>query len=58
LAGQWNKKFKTPFKHWVSGFKEGTLLDGTMIPVKNGSGRIKFGTESSGGFRNCTVANC
>jgi polygalacturonase len=42
----------------VSGFKEGTLLDGTMIPVKNGNGRIKFGTESSGGFRNCTVANC
>ena len=42
----------------VSGFKEGTLLDGTMKPVKNGNGRIKFGTESSGGFRNCTVANC
>ena len=41
-----------------SGFKEGTLLDGTMKPVKNGNGRIKFGTESSGGFRNCTVANC
>jgi polygalacturonase len=42
----------------VSGFKEGTLLDGTMKSVKNGNGRIKFGTESSGGFRNCTVANC
>jgi polygalacturonase len=42
----------------VSGFKEGTLLDGTMVPVKNGNGRIKFGTESSGGFRNCTVSNC
>ncbi len=42
----------------VSGFKEGTLLDGTMKPVKNGNGRIKFGTESSGGFRNVTVANC
>ena len=42
----------------VSGFKEGTLLDGTMKPVKNGNGRIKFGTESSGGFRNCTIANC
>ncbi|MEO5714874.1 MAG: glycoside hydrolase family 28 protein [Luteolibacter sp.] len=41
----------------VSGFKEGTLLDGTMVPVKNGNGRIKFGTESSGGFRNCTVSN-
>jgi polygalacturonase len=42
----------------VSGFIEGTLLDGTMKPAKNGTGRIKFGTEASGGFRNCTVANC
>ncbi len=42
----------------VSGFKEGSFLDGKMIPVKNGNGRIKFGTESSGGFRNCTVSNC
>jgi polygalacturonase len=29
-----------------------------MKPSKNHTGRIKFGTESSGGFRNCTVANC
>ena len=42
----------------VSGFEEGTLIDGTMKPAKGGTGRIKFGTESSGGFRNCTVANC
>lgn len=42
----------------VSGFVEGTLLDGTMKAWKGGTGRIKFGTESSGGFRNCTVANC
>ena len=42
----------------VSGFLEGTLLDATMKPAKNGLGRIKFGTEASGGFRNCTVANC
>jgi len=42
----------------VSGFEEGTLLDGTMKPSKSHNGRIKFGTESSGGFRNCTVANC
>jgi polygalacturonase len=42
----------------VSGFAEGTLLDGTLQPSKNHNGRIKFGTESSGGFRNCTVANC
>jgi polygalacturonase len=42
----------------VSGFEEGTLIDGTMKPSKNAYGRIKFGTEASGGFRNCTVANC
>jgi polygalacturonase len=42
----------------VSGFEEGTLLDGTMKSSKRGNGRIKFGTESSGGFRNCTVTNC
>jgi polygalacturonase len=41
----------------VSGFQEGTLLDGTMKPGR-GTGRIKFGTEASGGFRNVTVANC
>ena len=42
----------------VSGFVEGTLLDGTLKPSGRGLGRIKFGTEASGGFRNCTVANC
>jgi len=42
----------------VSGFKEGTLLDGTMIETTNGTGRIKFGTEANGGFRNVTVDNC
>jgi polygalacturonase len=42
----------------VSGFEEGTLLDGTMQPSRGKNGRIKFGTESSGGFRNCTIANC
>jgi polygalacturonase len=42
----------------VSGFEVGTLLDGTMKPSRSHNGRIKFGTESSGGFRNCTVANC
>jgi polygalacturonase len=42
----------------VSGFEEGSLLDGTMKFNKSGYGRIKFGTESSGGFRNCTVSNC
>jgi polygalacturonase len=42
----------------VSGFVEGTLIDGTLKPAKGGYGRIKFGTEASGGFRNVTVANC
>ncbi|HTQ49864.1 MAG TPA: glycoside hydrolase family 28 protein [Candidatus Acidoferrales bacterium] len=41
----------------VSGFQEGTLLDGTMKPAR-GTGRIKFGTEANGGFRNVTIANC
>lgn len=42
----------------VSGFKEGTLLDGTLEPDRWGQGRLKFGTESSGGYRNCTISNC
>ena len=42
----------------VSGFEEGTLLDGTMKSGPKRTGRIKFGTEANGGFRNCTVANC
>ncbi len=42
----------------VSGFEEGSLRDGTMRFRRGGNGRIKFGTESSGGFRNCAVSNC
>jgi len=49
----------------VSGFQEGTLLDGTYKPYTgrtdgggSGTGRIKFGTESNGGFRNITISNC
>lgn len=49
----------------VSGFDAGTLLDGTFQTKKEGSpdksgptGRIKFGTESNGGFRNITITNC
>jgi hypothetical protein len=41
----------------LSGYREGTLLDGTMQPGA-GNGRIKFGTEANGGFRNITIANC
>jgi polygalacturonase len=42
----------------VSGFQEGTLLDGRMLPSEKKNGRIKFGTEANGGFRNVTIANC
>jgi len=44
----------------VSGFTEGTLLDGTRKPKSTGpgTGRIKFGTESNGGFINIAISNC
>jgi len=43
----------------VSGFEEGSFLDGTYkATVKNSTGRIKFGTESNGGFKNITISNC
>jgi polygalacturonase len=48
----------------VSGFEEGSFLDGTykrndQIAAGNGpTGRIKFGTESNGGFKNITISNC
>ena len=47
----------------VSGFIAGTLLDGTYKRMEgiggNGpTGRIKFGTESNGGFKNITISNC
>src|SRR5713226_10098338 len=49
----------------VSGYDEGSLLDGTYkrtFRSQNGTfsptGRIKFGTESNGGFKNITVSNC
>jgi polygalacturonase len=46
----------------VSGYDEGTLLDGTYRREGSGefspTGRIKFGTESNGGFRNITISNC
>lgn len=48
----------------VSGYDEGTLLDGTRqrkdANVFGGkpTGRIKCGTESNGGFRNITISNC
>lgn len=45
----------------VSGFEEGSFLDGTFRrggPKASPTGRIKFGTESNGGFQNITVSNC
>lgn len=48
----------------VSGFDEGSFLDGTYKRTKNDqygynpTGRIKFGTESNGGFKNITISNC
>jgi len=44
----------------VSGYAMGTFLDGSYQFSANGggTGRIKFGTESNGGFRNITISNC
>jgi polygalacturonase len=43
----------------VSGYQEGTLLDGTYIKEdKATTGRIKIGTETNGGFKNITITNC
>ena len=49
----------------VTGYDEGTFLDGTfkrtqeLAPDRDRvTGRIKFGTESNGGFKNITISNC
>jgi polygalacturonase len=48
----------------VSGFEEGSLLDGTRRRGNEHAfgggptGRIKCGTESNGAFRNITISNC
>ena len=44
----------------VTGYKLGTLLDGTYVPEKVNwvCGRIKLGTESNGGYRNIAISNC
>lgn len=50
----------------VTGFDRGTLIDGTyrkneghLVPDREGpTGRIKFGTESNGGFRKISISNC
>jgi len=49
---------------YVTGaYEVGTMLDGTWKRFEPDSrvphtGRIKFGTESNGGFKNITVSNC
>jgi polygalacturonase len=47
----------------AAGYQLGSLLDGTWKRIETGvrvprTGRIKFGTESNGGFRNITISNC
>lgn len=50
----------------VTGYDRGTFHNGTyqrkeahLVPDKmDVTGRIKFGTESNGGFKNITIANC
>jgi polygalacturonase len=49
----------------LSGYDPGTFLDGTFkrtlerAPDRDGpTGRIKFGTESNGGFKNISISNC
>jgi len=50
----------------VSGYDLGTFINGTyqrkefsQVPDQEGpAGRIKFGTESNGGFKNISISNC
>ncbi|HUB25263.1 MAG TPA: glycosyl hydrolase family 28-related protein [Tepidisphaeraceae bacterium] len=47
----------------VSGYDEGTLIDGTMQRKHKkyddgATGRIKLGTESNGGFKHVLITNC
>ncbi len=49
---------------YVTGdYEMGSVLDGTWKPIKiagrpSGTGRIKCGTESNGGFKNIAISNC
>jgi polygalacturonase len=49
----------------VTGYNLGSFLDGTLLRTQEQApdrgpvtGRIKFGTESNGGFKNITISNC
>jgi polygalacturonase len=50
---------------FVSGYDRGSVLAGTYLTAETQvpdkefpTGRIKFGTESSGGFKNIAISNC
>ena len=50
---------------YVTGnYELGSVLDGTWKPIKTspsgpwGTGRIKLGTETNGGFKNIAISNC
>jgi polygalacturonase len=64
LGSSKQTEFVTITNCYVSGcWEEGTLLDGTYKKFApdarvSRTGRIKFGTESDGGFRNITISNC
>ena len=56
-------EFVTISNCYVTGkYQLGSMLDGTWktFPqgMKDATGRIKCGTESNGGFKNITIANC
>jgi polygalacturonase len=46
----------------TGGYEVGSVLDGTWKPLADtrhvGTGRIKLGTESNGGFKNIAISNC
>jgi polygalacturonase len=41
----------------AGGWEVGTMLDATYVERNPGTGRVKFGTESNGGFKNITISN-
>jgi polygalacturonase len=49
--------------HLTGVYQIGSVIDGTWkrlstMPDRGGTGRIKCGTESNGGFKNITISNC
>ena len=64
LGSSKSTEFVTITNCYVSGcWEEGSMLDATYKRIAADArvphtGRIKFGTESDGGFRNITISNC